>query len=75
MNGEIFESENKDSLFSAYSGEAKERLTYPQAARWLVFLNNYDDTAAKKKAKDRTLPVLSRKFRLDSAKTTDVYLD
>ena len=56
LNGEIFESENKDSLFSAYSGEAKERLTYPQAARWLVFLNNYDDTAAKKKAKDRTLP-------------------
>lgn len=31
-------------------------MDYPQAARWLVSLNNYDDAAAKKKAKDRPLP-------------------
>lgn len=56
LNGEVFESENKDSLFPICSGIGKEKLSYSQAARWLIFLNNYDDTAAKKKAKDRPLP-------------------
>lgn len=56
LNGEVFESENKSSLFSACAGTGKESMDYPQAARWLVSLNNYDDAAAKKKAKDRPLP-------------------
>ena len=56
LNGEVFESENKTSLFSACAGTGKESMDYPQAARWLVSLNNYDDAAAKKKAKDRPLP-------------------
>ena len=56
LNGEVFESENKTSLFSACAGTGKESMDFPQAARWLVSLNNYDDAAAKKKAKDRPLP-------------------
>ena len=50
LNGEVFESENKSSLFSACAGTGKESMDYPQAARWLVSLNNYDAAAAKKKA-------------------------
>ena len=53
LNGEVFESENKNNMFASYAGVEKNALTYAQAARWLVFLNNYDDEAAKKKAKDR----------------------
>lgn len=53
LNGEVFESENKNNMFASYAGVEKNALTYAQAARWLVFLNNYDDAAAKKKAKDR----------------------
>lgn len=56
LNGEVFESENKSNLFSICTGTGKESLNYPQAARWLVFLNGYDDAAAKKKTKDRPLP-------------------
>lgn len=56
LNGEVFESENKTSLFSACAGTGKKSMSYPQAARWLVALNNYDDAAAKKKTKDRPLP-------------------
>ena len=53
LNGEVFESENKNNMFASYAGVEKNALTYAQAARWLVVLNNYDDAAAKKKAKDR----------------------
>ena len=53
LNGEVFESENKDNIFAAYAGNEKDAMTYAQAARWLVFLNSYDDAAAKKKDKSR----------------------
>ena len=33
LNGEVFESENKSSLFSACAGTGKESMDYPQAAR------------------------------------------
>ena len=33
-------------------------MDYPQAARWLVSLNNYDDAAAKKFFLDRPLPLM-----------------
>ena len=47
LNGEISESGNKTRIFSAYSGEQKSRLTYAQAARWLLYVNSFDDTSAK----------------------------
>ncbi len=47
LNGEISESSNKIRLFSSYSGEEKNALTYAQAARWLLYLNAYDDTSSK----------------------------
>lgn len=50
LNGVLFESENKarKQLFSLWSGERKERLTYDEAARWLVFLQGFGDSASKK---------------------------
>ena len=47
LNGEISESGNKTRFFSMYLGNEKASLTYPQAARWLIYLNAYDDTSSK----------------------------
>jgi CRISPR system Cascade subunit CasA len=51
LNGEISESENKYRLFQSYGGAKKDSLTYSQAARWLLYLNGFDDTSAKPKGK------------------------
>lgn len=48
LNGALVESSNKIQLFSLWSGERKNRLTCDEAARWLVFLQGFGDTAAKK---------------------------
>ena len=47
LNGEISESSNKIRLFSSYSSNLKKAMTYSQAARWLLYLNAYDDTSSK----------------------------
>ena len=47
LNGEISESGNKVRLFSSYAGKEKESLSYAQAARWLLYINAFDDTSAK----------------------------
>ena len=51
LNGEVSESENKYRLFQSYGGTEKNFLTYGQAARWLLYLNGFDDTSAKPKGK------------------------
>lgn len=48
LNGALVESSNKTQLFSLWNGERKNRLTCDEAARWLVFLQGFGDTAAKK---------------------------
>lgn len=52
LNGEISESNNKLRLFSSRSGTGKENLTFSEAARWLIYINGYDDTSAKPKGKN-----------------------
>ena len=52
LNGEISESENKYRLFQSYAGRKKDSLTYRQAARWLLYLNGFDDTSSKPKGKN-----------------------
>lgn len=47
LNGNLSESSNKLRLFPNASGKAKEELTYSEAARWLIYVNAYDDTSAK----------------------------
>lgn len=50
MNGALVESGNEKriQLFSMRSGRKKNELNYDEAARWLVYLQAFDDTAAKK---------------------------
>lgn len=48
MNGAIVESSNKIQLFSMRTGIEKEVLSYAEAARWLIYLQAFGDTAAKK---------------------------
>lgn len=48
MNGALVESNNKVQLFSMKNGKEKEVLSYDEAARWLVYLQAFGDTAAKK---------------------------
>lgn len=51
LNGEISESGNKRRMFTLYAGSGKDKLSYSQAARWLLYVNGYDDTSAKPKGK------------------------
>lgn len=52
LNGELSESENKRRLFPSRKGEAKQSLTFAEAARWLLYVNGFDDTSAKPKGKN-----------------------
>ena len=56
LNGEMMESNNKLRLFPSRSGHEKSCVSYPEAARWLLHLNGFDDTAAKPKGKDLPSP-------------------
>lgn len=56
LNGEISESSNKVRMFAVRGGEAKSQLTYAEAARWLLFINGFDDTSAKPRAKGLPSP-------------------
>ena len=56
LNGTVSESSNKVRLFAGCSGTAKNNLSYPEAARWLLYVNNYDDTSAKPKGKNLPSP-------------------
>lgn len=56
LNGELAESGNKIRLFASRSGETKGWLTYSEAARWLLYVNGYDDTSAKPKTKNLPSP-------------------
>lgn len=49
LNGEISQSENKTRLFSSCTGPGRERLSYPQAARWLMYINGYDEQGGRPK--------------------------
>lgn len=56
LNGEISQSNNKERLFSMRSGEQKEKMSYAEAARWLLYVNAYDDNAGKPKGKNLPTP-------------------
>lgn len=59
LNGAISEGDNKVRMFSERAEERKSELSFPEAARWLLFGINYDDGAIKpsteaKKRSDRS---------------------
>lgn len=47
LDAEVSESSNKVRLFASHSGEGKRSLDYDEAARWLLHLVGFDDTATK----------------------------
>lgn len=54
LNGELSESNNKIRLFPQRTGKGKNQLHYLEAARWILYVNGFDDTSAK--PKERGLP-------------------
>lgn len=56
LNGTLSESSNKIRLFADCFGKEKEELSYAEAARWLLYVNSYDDTSSKPKGKDLPSP-------------------
>lgn len=54
LNGSISESNNKSRLFAERFGEAKDYLTYAEAARWLLHINAFNDNAYKESKKEET---------------------
>lgn len=53
LNGNLSESSNKLRLFTDVSGKAKEEMSFSEAARWLLYVNAYDDTSAKPSGESR----------------------
>ena len=45
--GDLSESSNKLRLFQGRNGVHKEMLEYAEAARWVIYLNGFDDTSSK----------------------------
>ena len=56
LNGELSQSNNKARLFTMCAGKDKECMSYSEAARWLIYLNGFDDTSAKPKGKNLPTP-------------------
>ncbi|MDN5357334.1 MAG: system Cascade subunit CasA [Candidatus Methanomethylophilaceae archaeon] len=54
--GELSESENKLRLFGNRSGDGKTSIDYAEAARWLIYLNAFDDTSSKPTVRGEGLP-------------------
>ena len=59
LNGMILQSSNKDKvrIFKSCSQENSVSLNYDEAARWLVYLNAFDDTALKPKEEKGSIGV------------------
>lgn len=45
--GTLAESDNKKRIFSLISENKRKSIAYPEAARWLIHICNFDDTACK----------------------------
>ena len=56
LNGAVSERGNKIRLFCGCTGVQKSELSYSEAARWLLYVNNYDDTSSKPKGKNLPSP-------------------
>ena len=47
LNGQILQSSNKARIFANRVGEERDRLTFAEASRWLIYLQGFDDSSAK----------------------------
>lgn len=55
LNGNLSESNDKIRLFSTVSGKSKNFMSFSEAARWLIYVNAYDDTSAKPSSEAKKL--------------------
>lgn len=51
--GSLFESDNKPRLFAERNNDGR-KLSFPEAARWLLHINSFDDIAAKQPTPKKT---------------------
>lgn len=56
LNGELSESSNKIRLFPSRTGSEKKSVSYAEGARWLLYVNGFDDTSSKPKQKGLASP-------------------
>lgn len=56
LNGELSQSGNKIRLFPKRTGVGKGQLDYAESARWLLYVNAFDDTSSKPKSKGLPSP-------------------
>jgi CRISPR system Cascade subunit CasA len=54
--GNLSESGNKVRLFPVRTGDAKRTISYAEAARWLLYLNAFDDTSSKPSVRGQKMP-------------------
>lgn len=54
--GNLSESSNKVRLFPVRTGNAKQSVSYAEAARWLLYLNAFDDTSSKPSVRGQGMP-------------------
>lgn len=54
--GDLLESSNKLRLFSNRNGAGKVKISYAEAARWILHLNAFDDTSAKPTVRGGNMP-------------------
>jgi len=54
--GNLSESGNKVRLFPVRTGDAKKAISYAEAARWLLYLNAFDDTSSKPSVRGQKMP-------------------
>lgn len=54
--GELSESSNRICLFSSRMGKNKTEISYAEAARWLLYVNGFDDNSSKPKGKNLPSP-------------------
>lgn len=54
--GELSESSNRICFFSSRMGKNKTEISYAEAARWLIYVNGFDDNSSKPKGKNLPSP-------------------
>ncbi|MCQ2405998.1 MAG: type I-E CRISPR-associated protein Cse1/CasA, partial [Oscillospiraceae bacterium] len=53
FNGQLSESDNKTRLFPFISGVTKDKMSYSEAARWLLYANSWADSSSCKSYVDK----------------------
>ncbi|HBN85340.1 MAG TPA: type I-E CRISPR-associated protein Cse1/CasA [Clostridiales bacterium] len=54
--GNLSESGNKVRLFPVRTGDSKRTVSYAEAARWLLYVNAFDDTSGKPSKRGQKMP-------------------